>query len=536
MGPTDMGEDQKIKGLRLPFSPLFPSLSGVAPEFDQARPVQYGTLWLMDLRPLDPQSESPLYRQLYEQVADQIRTGRLVAGERLPATRELAGQLGLNRTTVSAAYEILETEGLITGQVGRGSFVTRGQAARTGGIDWDGVLERHELPPATPAPSGDRDVIRFVVSRPSDALFPLDDFRASCAAVLGRADLADILQLGSPSGYEPLRRYLLDDARHQGLAAAGDDLIITNGCQQSLDLIGRVLLRPGDSVVVEDPVYTGLKNLLAGMGAQLIGIPVGADGMDLAHLERSLRRERPRFLVVTSNFQNPTGTTLPAGARRALLEAAHNAGFPVIENDAYGELRYHGQPAPSLKQLDQRNGTVLLRSFSKVSFPGLRVGWALGPKPLIERLRHAKEASDLHTDQLSQAVLLEFVESGRLEAHHKRVLQAGAERLAAALSACREFLPQGARWTEPEGGMNLWVRLPKPLDAAELLPHAQREGVAYVPGRYFEISRREPGALRLSFAGLTPAEIRRGIEILGRVVRSARESVLETVEPTQAMV
>jgi 2-aminoadipate transaminase len=493
-------------------------------------------LWLMDLRPLDHLSGSPLYRQLYEQVAEQIRTGRLAAGERLPATRELAGVLGLNRTTVSAAYEILESEGLITGQVGRGSFVTGGRLARAGGVDWDVLLERHELPASAPAPSADKDVIRFVVSRPSDALFPLDEFRASCAAVLARGDLADILQLGSPSGFEPLRRHLLEDARRQGLAAAGDDLIITNGCQQALDLIGRVLLRPGDPVAVEDPVYTGLKNLLAGMGAQLIGIPVGADGIDLAHLERSLHRERPRFLVVTSNFQNPTGATLPLNARRALLEAAHAAGVPVIENDAYCELRYRGQPVPSLKQLDQRGGTVLLRSFSKVSFPGLRVGWALGPKPLMERLRHAKEASDLHTDQLSQAVLLEFAESGRLEAHRARMLQAGAERLAATVAACREFLPPGTRWTEPEGGMNLWVRLPTPLDAGELLPRAQKEGMAYLPGRFFEVSRREPGALRLSFAGLRPEEIRKGLEILGRVVAGARERVLEILEPAPAMV
>ena len=491
-------------------------------------------LWLMDLRPLDAQSESPLYRQLYEQIGEQIRTGRLAAGERLPATRELAGLLGLNRTTVSAAYEMLESEGLISGQVGRGSFVKGTRLVPGGGVDWDALLDRQELPAAAPAAAADKDVVRFVVSRPSDALFPLDEFRASCAAVLARGDLADILQLGSPSGYEPLRRRLLEDARRQGLAGAGDDLIVTNGCQQALDLIGRVLLGPGDSVAVEDPVYTGLKNLLIGMGAQLIGIPVGADGIDLAQLERALDRERVRFVVVTTNFQNPTGATLPLSARRALLDAAQAAGVPVIENDPYCELRYRGQPWAPIKELDQRGGTVLLRSFSKVSFPGLRVGWALGPKPLIERLRHAKEASDLHTDQLSQAVLLEFLESGRLEAHRERVLRAGAAQLAAILAACRELLPAGTSWTQPEGGMNLWVRLPKPLDASELLPRAIAAGVAYLPGRYFEVSRRDPGALRLSFAGLTPEEIRRGVGILGSVAGNVRESAVP--EPAQAMV
>jgi 2-aminoadipate transaminase len=485
---------------------------------------------------LNHDAGEPLYRQLYEQFAIKIRCGDLARGERMPATRELAGLLGLNRTTVSAAYEILEAEGLIAGHVGRGSFVTGNTAMGEAGVDWNALLERNQTGTFGPAGGFDKEAVSFVMSRPSSALFPLDDFRASCAAVLARADLADILQLGSPSGYEPLRRYLLEDARRQRLAGPGDDLIVTNGCQQALDLIGRVLLRPGDRVVVEDPVYTGLKNLLAGLGARLVGIPVGPDGLDTAQLERVLERERPRFIVVTSNFQNPTGATLPLAARRALLEAARAAGVPVLENDAYGELRYHGEPLPAIKQLDENGGTVLLRSFSKVSFPGLRVGWALGPKPLIDRVRHAKEASDLHTGQLAQAVLLEFAESGCLEAHRARVLRAGAERLAATLEACRRYLPASARWTRPEGGMNVWVRLPEPLDAGELLPSAQKEGVAYVPGRYFAVSRPEPGALRLSFAGLAPEQIRSGLAVLGRIVSAEMETATRRFDPAPAMV
>jgi 2-aminoadipate transaminase len=491
---------------------------------------------------LNPQSEVPLYRQLFEQIALRIRTGELERGERLPATRELAGQLGLNRTTISAAYELLEAEGLIAGQVGRGSFVTGAKdiSAKPGihaqaGVDWSSLLERGDSFLAPHSGVG-RGEISFVMSRPSRELFPLDDFRTSCDAVLRRNDLADILQLGSPSGYEPLRRYLLDEARDQQLAGPGDDLIVTNGCQQALDLIARVLVRPGDKVAIEDPVYPGLKNLLAAMGAQLIGIPMGAAGIDVAQLERTLERESPRLIVVTSNFQNPTGTTIPEAARRALLEAAQAAGVPVVENDAYGELRYEGEPVSAIKQLDRRGGTVLLRSFSKISFPGLRVGWALGPKALIDRMRQAKEASDLHTDQLSQAALLEFAESGRLAAHRARVLEAGATRLRATLAACAESLPIGTRWTRPEGGMNVWVRLPDPLDAAQLLPRAREEGVAYLPGRYFAVSRQEAGALRLSFAGLPPEEIRRGIRVLGRLVRDEIEAGAQASEPAPAMV
>jgi DNA-binding transcriptional MocR family regulator len=503
---------------------------------------QSNVVWCgwMEFKPaLAHDSEIPLYRQVFGQIASKIRSGELARGERLPATRELAGQLGLNRTTVSAAYEMLEAQGLISGQVGRGSFVTGGAAAgeaASGGVDWGALLERTETSAASLWGGFGKEVVSFVMSRPSRALFPLDEFRATCATVLAREDLADILQLGSPSGYEPLRRHLLADARKQDLAGPGDDLIVTNGCQQALDLIGRVLLRPGDAVAVEDPVYTGLKNLLGGMSARLVGIPVGAEGLEVAQLQRTLERERPRFLVVTSNFQNPTGATMPLAARLGLLEAAGAAGVPVVENDAYGELRYSGDPLPAIKQLDHHGGTVLLRSFSKVSFPGLRVGWALGPKPLLDRLRQAKEAADLHTDQLSQAVLLEFAESGRLEAHRARMLEAGAERLAATLDACRRYLPSGTRWTRPEGGMNVWVRLPEPLDAGELLARAQKEGVSYLPGRYFAVSRQDPGALRLSFAGLPPDQIRAGLAVLGRIVSGELEAASRSFEPAPAMV
>src|ERR1700722_1447977 len=214
---------------------------------------------------LDAGSEVPLYKQLYEHFSGLIQSGRLAKGERLPATRELAGTIGLNRTTVSAAYELLEAEGLITGHVGRGSFVA-GRAAEGGGLDWGRLLERSGGTMAAPAAPFGREGISFATSRPSEQLFPLEALRASCEEVMAGPDFAHVLQLGSPSGYEPLRRYLLDAARAEGLAGPGDDLIVTNGCQQALDLIGRVLLRPGDKVLVEDPVYPGLKSLFLEAG------------------------------------------------------------------------------------------------------------------------------------------------------------------------------------------------------------------------------------------------------------------------------
>jgi 2-aminoadipate transaminase len=296
------------------------------------------------------------------------------------------------------------------------------------------------------------------------------------------------------------------------MAGAGDDVLITSGCQQALDLLCRVLVRPGDVVAVEDPVYPGLKNLFERAGARLAPMPVGDEGIAPATL-----REPAKLAVVTPNFQNPTGATLPMQARAEVVRRARDAGAVLVENDIYSELRYEGEALPALKQIDGARDVVTVGSFSKIAFPGLRVGWALGPKALVARMTHAKHLADLHSDQLSQALLLRFAQSGRLERHRARMLEAGGERLHAVLAACGGFLPAGTRFTRPQGGMNLWVRLPEPLDADELLPRAQRESVAYLPGRYFVVSRAEPGALRLSFASLTPEKIREGVQILGKV-------------------
>ncbi len=484
---------------------------------------------------LDPDSRVPFYRQLYLRLREMIVSGELRAGERLPPSRELAGRLGLNRTTVTAAYALLEAEGLIRGHVGRGSFVATGPALPA--LAWEKLLPPADLPPA-PAPPGGPGLISFASSRPAEDLFPLEDLRRSAEEVLAGPDAAAILQLGSPLGYPPLRQYLAAEARKRGLLRDGDDVIVTSGCQQALDLLARVLVRPGDAVLVEDPVYPGLKNVFLRAGARVAGVPVGPGGIDLDELGRLLGRLRPRLVAVTPDFQNPTGATLEVHARQSLLRMVREAGAVLIENDIYGELRYDGAAQPPMKRLDESGDTVLVSSFSKAGFPGLRVGWVIAPKLLVARLAEAKQAADLHTDHLSQAVLLRFAESGRLAAHRERVRAAGAERLRALLGALEKHFPKGTFYSRPQGGMNVWVRLPGGLDAAGLLPRALAEGVAYLPGAYFEVSRRDPCALRLSFAGLPAERIRRGVEILGRLLRNELRHARggEGYEPAPALV
>ena len=449
---------------------------------------------------LDSNSDVPLYRQLYEQFAQAIKCGSLRNAEKLPPTRELAGQLGLNRTTVSAAYALLEEQGLIRGEVGRGSFVCFDKA--------------HE--PVEPPADGP---ISFASSRPAQNYFPVYEFQDTAREVIGGPDAPSILQLGPPNGYPKLRHYLLEQAQAAGEAGPEDDVLITSGCQQALDLLQRVFGGPGSVIAVEDPVYHGLKNAFERGGARLVGVTQSASGIDIADLERVLEREHPALLLLTPNFQNPTGFTMDLNGRLAALELCRRYGTALVENDIYGDLRYRGAPEPTIKGLDPNVGTLLLRSFSKIAFPGLRVGWILGPRPILSRLAEAKQWCDLHSDQLSQAIVLRFAETGRLQQHLENVRRIGLERLDAVLKACEKHLPEGSSFTRPEGGMSLWVRLPEGLDSEELLSRAQREGVTYLPGRQFAVSRPEPRGLRISFGGLSPDQIERGIAKLGEIFR-----------------
>jgi 2-aminoadipate transaminase len=479
---------------------------------------------------LDATLEEPLYRQLFQFFRDEILSRRMPPGSRMPPTRELAAQIGLNRITISSAYDLLESEGLIRTHVGRGSFVAvpgqlfeeASEAAANAGLDWEERLSA--WPPAEqPASPAGEISISFATARPAEQLFPVEAFRETCREVLNSGEAASILQLGSPHGYPPLRHHLMDQGRLRHLLGEDDDLIVTNGCQQALDLLQRLLVKPGEAVLVEDPIYPGMRNVFARAGVRLLGVPVGSQGVDLDVLARLARSERPSLLVVTPNFQNPTGVTMPEAARRELLRIAAAAALPIVENDIYGELRYVGEAVPTLKELDQAGLVIQVKSFSKLAFPGLRVGWVTGPRPVIRRLAELKQVTDLHTDHLSQAVLLHFDRSGRLEEHRGRILEAGRVRLSAVLAACAQYLPAGAKFTRPEGGMNLWVRLPEPLDAAALLPAAQRLGVAYLPAPVFEVSQRQPGGFRLSFAGLAVERIERGLMLLGKVFQTGLE-------------
>jgi len=486
---------------------------------------------------IQPHSHVPLYIQIRDQLRALVHSGDLRVGDRIPASRELAGQLGVHRTTVANAYAELTAEGLIEGHVGRGTFIAAAPAAApkftppppsagNGGVRWDLLFadERGEESLSRLMPQVPDQAISFVAAKPPEDLFPLEAIRSCCNAVL-RSEGRRILQLGSSDGYAPLKRTLLEVLREEGIAAREEQLLVTDGCQQALDLLCKAFLRPGDAVLMENPTYPGAIAIFAGARVRCLGVPVNTDlarngaGVDVNALEVALAQNRVKLVLLTPDFQNPTGTTLPVAARRRVLEIAARYQVPVIEDHIYARLRLRGNKIPSLKALDRHGIVIHIDSFSKVAFPGLRVGWCVAPENVIERLRLVKQAADLHTDQLSQAVLAEFARRGLLGRHLHHMRRVYTRRLAVLEKALEQHMPERVQWTRPEGGMCVWLTLPPGFDASELLIHVRERGVLFAPGRYFYFQNPLPHTLRLSYAALDERRISRGIAALGEQLR-----------------
>jgi 2-aminoadipate transaminase len=488
---------------------------------------------------LQPESHVPLYVQLRDQLRALVHAGDLRPGDRIPASRELATMLGVHRTTVANAYAELESEGLIQGHVGRGTFIKgNGNLLKitppappvlngANGIRWELLFadERGEEVLSRLTASTPENALSFVMARPADEFFPIDELQICVNAVL-RREGADVLNLGPSDGYPPLKEALLDMLRREGLSVKDENLLITDGCQQSLDLISKSFVRPGDSVILENPTYPGAMSIFNGARARCLGVPVHVHpepgtplGVDVEALEATLAANRVKLMVLTPDFQNPTGTSMPMDSRRKVLELAGRYQVPVVEDHIYARLHSREERVPSLKHLDRSNIVIHIDSFAKVAFPGLRVGWIVAPAAAIERLRMVKQTTDLHTDQLAQGVLAEFLRRGLFTKHVAKMRKVYTSRLAAVDEALRKYMPEGTRWTRPEGGMCMWVELPPGFDASELLIHVRERGVIFAPGRYFYVQNPLPNTLRLGFAGLDEKQITRGVMTVADMLR-----------------
>ena len=360
--------------------------------------------------------------------------------------------------------------------------------------------------------------ISFAGGHPDATFFPLDEFRKALNAALkeeGRKLLNYGTPGGSPAFVELLRRLLLD----RGIAAVPDEILVVNGSQQGIDLVARLLVAPGDTVVVEDPTYHGALNVFRSLGARILGVPVDQDGLNVDALERLLERERPKLLYTMPTFQNPTGVRLSLPRRRRLVELATRHDLPVFEDDFKGDLGYEGEELPPLRALPEGRDVIYAGTFSKMLFPGVRLGWLVAPPTLVGRLSAAKSTVDLSSSLIFQAAMLRFAKGTRLERHAQRVRAEYKRRRDALLEALAAELPRGATWSRPSGGFSLSARLP--VDTAELLPRAAERGVIFTPGRIFSVSGDTHG-LRLSFGGVRVDQIKEGVKRLAAALKDVR--------------
>jgi len=393
-------------------------------------------------------------------------------------------------------------------------------------------MKLHDLPPATGwtlarraermNPSVIREILKvterpgiisFAGGLPSPRTFPVEAFAEACRKVLAE-DGHGALQYAASEGYRPLREEV---ARMLPWSVDPDQVLITTGSQQGLDLVAKVLVDQGSRVLVETPTYLGALQAFAPMEPEVVGVASDAEGIDVADL--AARREGARYLYVLPNFQNPTGRTMSEARRQALVQTARELALPLVEDNPYGDLWFDAPP-PAPLAARHPEGTIYLGSFSKVLAPGLRLGYVVAPAQVMPKLLQAKQAADLHSPGFNQRMVAQVLQGGFLERHVptiRALYKAQRDAMLAALE--REMQGLGVTWNAPDGGMFLWARLPQGMDAITLLPQAVERGVAFVPGSAFYAGEPDARTLRLSFVTASAEQIAAGVAALAAAIR-----------------
>ena len=371
------------------------------------------------------------------------------------------------------------------------------------------------------------DVISFAGGLPAPDVFPVEEFKDACNRVL-RDFGPTALQYGTTEGYTPLREMIARHTSRLGIQVTADNILITSGSQQALDLIGKVFINRGDRILVESPTYLGALQAWNAYGAEYVPVATDENGMIIESLEAALRTG-PKFIYVLPNFQNPTGITLSLERREKLVELADRYGVPIIEDDPYGQLRFEGEHLPPVKVVDchwrnENNGffsgnVIYFSTFSKILAPGIRLAWVVAPPQVIRKLVLAKQGTDLHTSTFNQMVAYEVGRKGFLDEHAQLINRVYRARRDTMLDALTEFMPAGVSWTRPLGGLFLWVSLPAEMNTAEILNDAVKNKVAFVPGAPFFPDGSVKNTMRLNFSYSKEDKIIEGISRLSTVIK-----------------
>ena len=472
-------------------------------------------------------SAEPLYQQIVEQLSQRIRRGALPAGFRLPPSRALADELGTHRNTVVRAYEELSASGFVEPIVGRGTFVVDQlpllldeqqssaelpwQSLLSPASDSDSARRLQRLRRGT-TPLGAVDLARF---GPPPELMPHKALQRCINHVL-RTQGARALGYAKRQGVLALREQIAKQLTLRGVAAPVENIVITTGSQQALDMVARALVSPNDRVIVDRTTYSGALSLLDLVGAQVVAVTSDEDGPSMASLRR-LAGGRTKLLYLMPNCNNPTGSVITAERRRALLAWSHEAGVALVEDDYGADLELEDtSPPPHLRALDPE--VIHLSTFSKNLIPALRLGFVVCPPGLLARMVTLKHTMDLGTSALLQHAMAEFLDRGYLRAHYKRIIPEYRRRRDALVAGLRRYLPDDIKWNIPQRGVVMWLQLPPDIDAEEAYDAARDCGVLVTPGTLHTVGSRCDGGLRLTYCSEPPERLRDGAKRLGKAM------------------
>jgi 2-aminoadipate transaminase len=480
---------------------------------------------------IDPQRKQPLHRQIFDEVVARIESKAFPPGFRLPPSRELARELGAHRNTVARAYSELESAGFVSSNVGRGTFVQQPTAppqrvalsqAPAARMPWTSLLSGSARSEAISRVARQRlhpvpgDAINFARMQPAPELVP-EELLRRCLTRATNEHAGRAYGYAPPEGTPRLREQIALDLSARGVPAQAEDVLITSGSQQGLDLIARALINPGDTVLLEPTTYTGAIDLFTLAGARLLTVPLDAFGPDLGALER-VTGPNVKALYVMPNAHNPSGRTLTADRRRALIAWSQASGIPIIEDDYAAGLALEDEPSPP--HLRALSGDVIhVSTYSKRLAPALRVGYVVAPPEVRASLTAMKRVVDLSSSQLLQIALAEFMERGYLRAHGERMRREYRARRDALDAALKKFMPPSVTWHRPTQGVVLWLRLPEGVSSRDVYEEALRRGVVVSPSGLWAVGPDVEPGLRLSFCAESIERMVEGAKRLGKAIK-----------------
>ncbi|MCD7084863.1 aminotransferase-like domain-containing protein [Limosilactobacillus fastidiosus] len=372
--------------------------------------------------------------------------------------------------------------------------------------------------------AADPKIISFAGGLPAPELFPVERMKKATDKVYAEHG-RQALQYGAAKGVTELRELILKRVKEkENVEASLENVMVTTGSEQAIDLVGKAFVNPGDTVLVEEPTYLCALDVFRSYGANFVSVPMDEDGMKMDALEEALKQHPETALIYTvPNFQNPTGRTMPADRRKKFAELAAKYDVPVLEDNPYGDIRFAGQHVPSVKSFDRAGKVFYMSTFSKILAPGFRLGWLVADPKVIEKLTVLKQSADLHTDNLVQYVVTEFFKENDVDAHVKEISNLYGKRKQLMIEGIKKYFPKNVKYTDPEGGMFLWVEVPGVNDTVELFKQCLEHDVAFVPGDPFYAGKAQPGTFRLNYSNMQEDQIKVGLKRLGEALTQALE-------------